>query len=92
MLGVFAQAIVARKIRGGSFDIRTDGPDVEVSWQVTGIRKDAWAKAHPIVVDEPKPAEHRGTRAFVPAGSRARAMDHGPGSEARHRDVARVER
>ena len=89
VLGVFAQAIVARKIRGGSFDIRTDVPHVEVSWQVTGIRKDAWATAHPIVVDEPKVAKHRGTRAFVPSGSLARAMDHGPGSEVRHRDVAR---
>ncbi len=88
-MGTFAQAIVARKIRGGSFDIRTDVPRVEVSWQVTGIRKDAWAKAHPIVVDEPKEAKHRGTRAFVPPGSLARAMDHGPGSERRHRDVPR---
>ncbi len=89
VLGVFAQAIVGRKIRGGSFEIRTDVPDVEVSWQVTGIRKDAWATAHPIVVDEPKVAKHRGTRAFVPPGSLAREMDHGPGSERRHRATSR---
>jgi hypothetical protein len=33
---------------------------MKVSWQVTGIRKDPYAKAHPIQVEEDKPAEERG--------------------------------
>jgi hypothetical protein len=46
-----------------------------VSWQVTGIRQDAYAEAHPIVVETPKSATDRGTRQFVPAGSKAKLMD-----------------
>jgi hypothetical protein len=67
VLGQFAQAIVSRKIAGNSFEIRTDKPGVEVSWQVTGIRQDAYAQAHPIVVEEAKPAEEQGLYLF-PAG------------------------
>jgi hypothetical protein len=33
---------------------------LEVSWQVTGIRQDAWANAHRVVVEEDKPAEEQG--------------------------------
>jgi trimeric autotransporter adhesin len=33
---------------------------MKVSWQVTGIRQDPYAKAHPIQVEEDKPAEERG--------------------------------
>jgi hypothetical protein len=67
VLGQFAQAIVSRKIDGNSFEIRTDKPGVEVSWQVTGIRQDAYAQANPIVVEESKPAEEKGLYLF-PAG------------------------
>jgi hypothetical protein len=41
------------KIAGG-----TSG--MEVSWQVTGIRKDPWANAHRIQVEEDKPDKERG--------------------------------
>ncbi len=33
---------------------------MEVSWQVTGIRQDAYANAHRIPVEEVKPHEERG--------------------------------
>jgi hypothetical protein len=33
---------------------------MKVSWQVTGIRKDPWANAHRISVEEDKPAKERG--------------------------------
>jgi hypothetical protein len=33
---------------------------VKVSWQVTGIRQDAWANAHRIPVEQPKAARDRG--------------------------------
>ena len=51
-----ARAGVWREIRGNSFVIRTDRPLVKVSWQVTGVREDAYARAHRIQVELPKPA------------------------------------
>jgi hypothetical protein len=33
---------------------------MKVSWQVTGIRQDPYAKAHRIQVEEDKPAKERG--------------------------------
>jgi hypothetical protein len=53
-------ASIARKIRGYRFMIRTDKPNVEVSWQVTGIRKDRWANANRIQVEQAKAASERG--------------------------------
>lgn len=60
VIGQFAQAIVGSKISVHHFTIRTDKPNVEVSWQVTGVRHDAFAKAHPLLVEEPKDAGLRG--------------------------------
>jgi len=60
VIGQFAQAIVAREIQDGEFAIRTSAPNVKVSWQVTGVRQDAYAKAHPLVVEEQKEARLRG--------------------------------
>jgi hypothetical protein len=34
---------------------------MEVSWQVTGIRHDAWANAHRIPVEVAKPAAEQGS-------------------------------
>lgn len=61
VIGQFAQAIVSQEIDGGKFQIRTDKPNVKVSWQVTGIRHDAWANAHRIPVEETKNERERGT-------------------------------
>jgi hypothetical protein len=60
VIGQFAQAIVAGEIAHGQFSIKTDKPNVKVSWQVTGIRQDAWANAHRIPVEETKPERERG--------------------------------
>lgn len=60
VIGQFAQAIVARKIENHQFAIRTSAPSVEVSWQVTAVRHDAYAKAHPLVVEQEKDARLRG--------------------------------
>lgn len=60
VIGQPAQAYVASKISGNAFVIRTDRPGVEVSWQVTGIRQDAWANAHRILNEEEKPEAERG--------------------------------
>lgn len=60
VVGQFAQAIIASKIQSHAFTIRSSMPNVEISWQVTGVRHDAYAKAHPLVVDEAKDAGLRG--------------------------------
>ena len=48
VIGQFAQAIISEEINGNQFSIETDKPHVKVSWQVTGIRKDAYAEANRI--------------------------------------------
>ena len=60
VLAQFAQAIVAREIQNHEFVIRTNIPHVKVSWQITGVRQDAYAKAHPLAVEEEKDARLRG--------------------------------
>jgi hypothetical protein len=60
VIGQFAQAIVVQKIRDNRFFIKTSKPVVEVSWQVTGVRHDAYANAHRIPVEEVKPPEEQG--------------------------------
>jgi trimeric autotransporter adhesin len=60
VIGQFAQAIVAEKIADHHFTIRTDKPNVEVSWQVTGVRQDAYANAHRTPVELAKPDRERG--------------------------------
>jgi hypothetical protein len=60
VIGQFAQAIVAKEISGNQFTIKTSKPGVKVSWQVTGIRHDAYADAHRIQVEEEKPPQEQG--------------------------------
>ena len=60
VIGDFAQAIIAEEISGNQFAIRTDKPSVKVSWQVTGIRKDAFAEANRIQVEVEKPIQEKG--------------------------------
>ena len=60
VIGTFAQAIVAEKIKGNRFTIKTSSSGVEVSWQVTGIRRDRWADRNRIQVEEGKPDAERG--------------------------------
>ena len=60
VVGQFAQAIVAREIENHQFQIKTSAPNVKVSWQVTGVRQDAYSKAHPLVVEQEKDEQLRG--------------------------------
>jgi hypothetical protein len=60
VIGEFAQAIISNKISGNRFSIRTDKPNIEVSWQVTGIRQDKWAEANRVQVELDKKPEEIG--------------------------------
>ena len=56
----FAQAIVAEKITDNHFKIRTDKPNTEVSWQVTGVRNDPWAQANRFIPERAKEPNAKG--------------------------------
>jgi hypothetical protein len=48
------QIHVAEEVRNGKFRIAGGSSGQQVFWQVTGVRKDPWAKAHPLVIEEDK--------------------------------------
>jgi hypothetical protein len=51
---------VSRRIAGNQFSFAGGEPGVEVSWQITGVRKDAYAEKHRIPVEEQKPLADQG--------------------------------
>lgn len=57
----FALAKIYRPMENRKFAIRTNAPNVKVSWQVTGIRKDPWAEQNRIKVVEEKNRYEKGT-------------------------------
>ena len=59
-VGGFAPVYIAQKIQNHSFRIAGGSAGLEVSWQVTGVRHDAFAQANPLVVEQDKSARQRG--------------------------------
>jgi len=59
-IGGFAPVYIAERISDNRFKIAGGTADMEVSWQVTGIRQDPYADAHRIPVEEDKPEKERG--------------------------------
>ena len=57
---------ISQRIKNGCFTISGGQPGQQVSWQVTGIRQDAYARAHRTPVEEDKPA-HEKDRYLDPA-------------------------
>jgi hypothetical protein len=51
---------VAEELGGNRFKIAGGAPRLKVSWQVTGIRRDAFAAAHHMAVEEEKMDDERG--------------------------------
>ncbi len=52
---------IAQEIAQNQFVIAGGAPGQRVSWQVSGVRQDAWATAHPMDVEVDKTGEERGT-------------------------------
>ncbi|MGW6854797.1 hypothetical protein ACWGCK_39505, partial [Streptomyces virginiae] len=50
---------VSRRVSDHVFGIAGGPAGLEVSWQITGVRCDDWAMAHPLTPDEEKPAEEQ---------------------------------
>ena len=73
----FALVRVSRRIEGNTFEITSSTPNVEVSWEVTGVRKDAWAERNRIPNTVDKVGAEKGTylhpeafqKATSPSGS-----------------------
>ena len=65
----------ARRRRRVATASDTPAAKVKVSWQVTGIRQDAYAEAHPMKVEQDKPAGFRGTSEPLPS-SEAKGLSH----------------
>lgn len=59
-IGGFAPVFIAQEIQNGRFQIGGGKPGMKVSWQVTGVRQDAYATAHPLQVEQEKPEDRRG--------------------------------
>ncbi|MBW2936569.1 hypothetical protein KXJ69_00535 [Aureisphaera sp. CAU 1614] len=55
----FAQAIIWEPMNTdtNSFVIKTNTPEIKVSWQITGTRQDTWAKENPMKVEVEKPKD-----------------------------------
>lgn len=67
VIGSFARAVVWRTEHDNRFVIRTDQPRVQVSWQITGIRNDPYARSQRGPAEQPKPLGERG-RYLYPQG------------------------
>jgi hypothetical protein len=59
-IGRDAHAWIAEEVAQHQFKIATNATFVKVSWQITAVRQDAYAKAHPLIVEQEKPANERG--------------------------------
>ena len=59
-VGGYAAVYVAKEIANNRFQIAGGKPGLKVSWQVTGVRQDAVARANPLRVEEEKSPGDRG--------------------------------
>ncbi len=67
VIGDFAQAVVSRELNESGFAVRTDKPNVKVSWQITVTRQDAFANYHRVQTETVKPADEVGKFRFPEA-------------------------
>jgi hypothetical protein len=69
---------IASEVQNNRFQIAGGSPGLRVSWQITGIRQDAYAVANPILVEVEKPVEERGTFLHPEAlgQDRSRSVDY----------------
>jgi hypothetical protein len=60
-IGGYAPVFIKQEIQGNRFAIAGGTPGLKVSWQVTGVRNDPFARNNRIAVEVQKDAEERGT-------------------------------
>lgn len=59
-IGGYAPVYISQEVSNNSFRIAGGKAGMKISWQVTGSRKDAYAKAHPIIPEVEKSGDERG--------------------------------
>lgn len=59
-IGGWAPVYIAQKLNNNRFIIAGGDPGMEISWQVTGIRDDAYARQHPTKVEVEKAESEKG--------------------------------
>ncbi len=59
-IGSFSGLMVDQEIADGSFTVRSEEPNVRLSWQITGSRIDPYAAQNPLDVVTDKPAADQG--------------------------------
>ena len=77
---------VAEEIANGRFRIAGGAGGGRVSWQVTGIRHDAFADAHRIAIEEDKPATERDHYLYPELYGQPAETRIGPGTTVKKRD------
>jgi hypothetical protein len=65
VIGSFAQAVVWHEDHNNQFVIRTNQPQVKLSWQVTGIPNDPYARSQRGPAQQLKPAADRGRYLYL---------------------------
>lgn len=80
-IGTFAQVIVKEKIENGKFVVASSEPNVEISWQVTGIRKDPYAIANRVVPEVEKADANKGKYLHPAAYGQPESMGEGASPE-----------
>jgi len=60
-IGDFANVCVLNEIDDNKFTIKSDKPNIKVSWQVTGIRNDLYARKYRIIDEVDKEDDNVGT-------------------------------
>lgn len=60
VIGSFSQAIINKEVTNNQFEIATNQPNVKVSWQVTGVRHDAYANKNRIPNEVEKATQDKG--------------------------------
>jgi trimeric autotransporter adhesin len=51
---------IAQEVSGGRFRVAGGQPGAKISWQISAVRQDAYAKAHPLVVEQSKTKREQG--------------------------------
>ena len=86
---------IAQEVKGNAFRIAGGTAQMKVSWQLTGIRQDAWANAHRIPVEESKPAAEVGTylhpELFGQAEARSVQRGRYPTAARLNEDLAKIQ-
>ena len=59
-IGGFAPLYISKEVENNRFRIAGGSSGLKVSWQITGIRHDAFAEAHKSPIEEQKPPSERG--------------------------------